>query len=33
MEQVIGAVISSLVIGAIVVAYLKIKDILNEDNK
>ena len=30
MEQVIGAVISALVIGAIVVVYLMAKDILND---
>jgi Tfp pilus assembly protein PilW len=29
MEQVIGAVISALVIGAVVVVYLMVKDILN----
>ena len=30
MEQVIGAVISALVIGAVVVVYLMVKDILND---
>jgi hypothetical protein len=30
MEQVIGAVISALVIGAVVVAYLMIKGILDD---
>ena len=29
MEQVIGAVISALVIGAVVVVYLMVRDILN----
>ena len=30
MEQVIGAIISALVIGAVVVVYLMVKDILND---